>query len=269
MHVVPKKPSTSWLVVAIIVVSAAIFGYFIHIIGSSLNSQYDSISQVDASTATIAETKIELADDAALYVPSPSLFVENAPWMYVRQSNPLSSTYTPQELVPLTVPTGYSDEPMQLRKDVLSRLRELFDAATTSGYELMVSSAYRSIEEQQSLYDEFVATRGEALASQYVLLPGASEHHTGYAVDLTDASAQCRVDIDQCNLSPATAEWIATHAPDYGFIVRYPSGKKDITGIAHEPWHLRYVGKVLARQLTDNDLTLDEFILLAAPGRAK
>ena len=110
-------------------------------------------------------------------------------------------------------------------------------------------------------------TKGEAYAKTYVLTPGASEHHTGYSLDLTDASTVCKKDSDDCNLSPATAGWIAEHAHTYGFIVRYPSGKESIAGISHEPWHIRYVGVVLATQLYETETTLDEFIEEVAPGR--
>jgi D-alanyl-D-alanine carboxypeptidase len=263
------RPETSWWFLLIFFISALIFGWYILFIGRGIDLEYDQTAAQDEKTATADMKKIDLGNETPLYIPTLSVFRSNQPWMYVTKSSPLPSTYEPQTLTPLDVATGASESVMQLRESVSQQLSDLFEAAEADGYTLMVSSAYRSVTEQQKLYDSMKKARGAAYADQYVLTPGASEHHTGFAVDITDASAACKKDSDDCILSPATAAWLEENAPDFGFIIRYPSGKESITGISHEPWHLRYIGVVLARQLTTAGLTLDEFIEQVAPGRVK
>lgn len=116
-------------------------------------------------------------------------------------------------------------------------------------------SGYRSVEEQDLLFQTRVAeqlalglTEDEAIAqvSQTILPAGFSEHHTGLAIDLMRASD--------------VAEEIAKAAPDYGFILRYPAGKEDITGVSYEDWHFRYVGEASAKYMTEHDLTLEEYL---------
>ena len=132
----------------------------------------------------------------------------------------------------------------------------------------MISSAYRSVSEQSALLKSYTATLGATTAHEYVARPGTSEHHTGLAVDVDDANAACQADAGRCAISPETAAWLATHAPAYGFIIRYPEGKKAVTGIAYEPWHLRYVGPA-ASTLTEAGLTLDEFVRKVDPASLK
>ncbi len=263
------RPETSWWFLLIFFISALIFGWYILFIGRGIDLEYDQIAAANEKTTILDMKKIDLGNETPIYLPTLSVLRSNQPWMYVTKSSPLPSSYEPQTLTTLYVATGASGSVMRLREGVSEQLSGLFEAAEADGYTLMVSSAYRSVAEQQKLYDSMKQTRGESYADQYVLTPGASEHHTGYAVDITDASSGCKKDSDDCILSPATASWLEENAPAHGFIIRYPSGKESITGISHEPWHLRYVGVALARQLTAADLTLDEFIEQVAPGRVR
>lgn len=262
------KPTTSWWFIVMFCLAALVFGGYIVYTDRGIQLIETESSAQAYETAAKSVQKIEIDDTAPLTVPL-SLLAANQPYMYVSKSSSLSETYQPTTLETVTVLSTNDGGTLQLRSDVDARLEQLFAAATHEGYSLMVSSAYRSISDQQKLFDDFVKTKGEALAKEYVLTPGASEHHTGYAVDVTDASASCKVDSDKCNLSPASAAWLADNAPAYGFIIRYPSGKEPITGIAHEPWHLRYVGKALATRLSDSGISFDEFIEQIAPGRVR
>lgn len=266
-HKTPHE--TSWLFIIIFMILATIFGWFIVYTSRGVELMYAETATIEQVRYDSSIQKFDLADSSSLHVPSLDVYGLNQSWMYVSEAAPLPKTYEPAELVDVTLPRADKEVPMKLRADVLKRLEQLFSVAKQDGNELMVSSAYRSISDQQELYDDFVRTRSEAVAKQYVLTPGTSEHHTGYAVDITDASVRCEQDSSECNLSPASATWLATNSPKYGFIVRYPSGKEPITGIAHEPWHFRYVGVVLAMQLTEADLALDEFIEQATPGRIR
>lgn len=120
-------------------------------------------------------------------------------------------------------------------------------------------SGYRSLEEQQSIYETSLIENGEAFTHKYVALPNHSEHQTGLAIDL----AKKQEDIDFirpefpyegiCNV-------FRSRAADYGFVERYQKGKEEITGIAHEPWHFRYVGYPHSKHMKDMDLSLEEYI---------
>lgn len=263
------KPTTSWWFLILLVIAALVFGWYVLFTARGIELSYDETTALESATLAKQMKKIETGNKKAIYLTGLDMLSANRSWMYVTKTTPLPNAYKPADLTKLSTPTGASDSPMQLRRDVSMQLEKLFAFAQTEDYDLMVSSAYRSIDEQTRLFEEMKTERGSAYAEQYVLTPGASEHHTGYAVDITDASSACKKDADQCILSPATAAWLADNAPGYGFIIRYPSGKESLTGISHEPWHLRYVGVVLATQLSENDLTLDEFIEQIAPGRVK
>jgi D-alanyl-D-alanine carboxypeptidase len=97
------------------------------------------------------------------------------------------------------------------------------------------------------------------LSSQAVTVPGSSEHEIGLALDIYSP------DYKQLNSGFGDTEegkWLAEHCAEYGFILRYPLGKEEITGIEFEPWHFRYVGKAAAKIITENEITLEEFVLI-------
>ncbi len=122
-------------------------------------------------------------------------------------------------------------------------------------------SGWRSQEEQQAIWDDTLSKEGEAFTRQYVALPGCSEHQTGLAIDLGRASEE--IDFIRPDF-PYDGVWGAfrQQAADYGFILRYPAGKEAVTGIAHEPWHFRYVGVPHARIMAERELTLEEYVTL-------
>lgn len=147
------------------------------------------------------------------------------------------------------------------------------NAASEAGFPLAMVSAYRSVSSQQEVFTQHVqevmaqkgVTEEEATAEtkQTMTEPGYSEHHTGLAVDVVDQdwyNNYTSTVLDASYGDQPGAKWIAEHAPEYGFIVRYPNGREDITKITYEPWHLRYVGKESAKYITEHDLTLEEYL---------
>lgn len=137
----------------------------------------------------------------------------------------------------------------------LSRLMERLD-----GWKYIVPvSGWRSLREQQAIYDESIREHGPEFTRQFVALPGHSEHQTGLAVDL--GLRQEKVDF----IRPAfpyqgVCQAFRELAPAYGFIERYPAGKEAVTGIAHEPWHFRFVGTPHAQAMTRAGLVLEEYL---------
>ena len=129
---------------------------------------------------------------------------------------------------------------------------EMQSAAANDGIWLTIVSGYRSYWYQDQLYWNYVYTRGgQAEVDRFSARAGHSEHQTGLSMDLNNASRYFA--------GTPEAQWIEQHCADYGFIVRYPDGKEDVTGFMYEPWHVRYVGKELAGTLTDQGMTLEEY----------
>ncbi len=263
----PVRPTTSWFAIVVLLIAAVVLGWYVLFTARGIDlSLEESQKQADIASKLSVQS-IDLGAEKPVVLPTLAQLTPNSSWMYVSRDSPLATEYKPDNLQDITVPHADEQSSMKLRADVHDNLESLFEVATENEYDLMVSSAYRSVADQQKLYDTTVQTNGEIYAKKYVLTPGASEHHTGYALDVTDASSACTKDSDDCILSSATAAWVADNAHQYGFIVRYPGGKEAETGISHEPWHLRYVGVVLATQLYETDTAFDEFIEQIAPGR--
>lgn len=155
------------------------------------------------------------------------------------------------------VPAWASSQPNGLSAETNAALTKLIADARKRGVTLRVRSAYRSYATQASSYSRAVATYGTKKANQFFAQPGASEHQTGLSLDLTDAAGRRGYAFRG---TPA-ANYIAAHADDFGFIVRYPQGKESITGYEWEPWHVRYVGtKVAAAIAKKPGMTLEEYL---------
>lgn len=160
---------------------------------------------------------------------------------------------------------------VQVSKLLANDLKALFkEAKQTQGYALYCTSGYRSVEKQSSILNQEVrvlTNRGVKnplkVARRTINLPQQSEHHTGLAVDIVSSNA---LTLRAFKVSKE-AVWLAKNAPKYGFILRYPANKEPITGISFEQWHFRYVGREFAKLLTQEKLTLEEWIEHAKKGR--
>ncbi|MGN0587568.1 MAG: D-alanyl-D-alanine carboxypeptidase family protein, partial [Oscillospiraceae bacterium] len=124
--------------------------------------------------------------------------------------------------------------------------------AAAEGLNIYISSAFRSYEYQSGLYQRYADRDGQAAADRYSARPGHSEHQTGLAFDLNT--------IDSSFADTAEGKWVAENCYKYGFIIRYPEGKEEITGFIYEPWHIRYLGKDTAKSVYDSGLTLEEYL---------
>ena len=139
-------------------------------------------------------------------------------------------------------------------------LQEMFDAARAEGIYPIVREGYRTAEEQQEILDDKIQTyinqgysqsRAEKTAKEWVALPGTSEHQLGIAVDINADKSKCS--------NEDVYGWLAENAYKYGFVLRYPLGKQKITGTSYEPWHYRYVGKEVAREIYEREICLEEY----------
>ncbi len=177
----------------------------------------------------------------------------------VNKFNRLPDDYAPDDLVYPDVRFTFNEqiEKRMLRKEAAEALEDMFAAAEKDGIYLAGVSAYRSHETQKALFNRYVKQDGYEKARTYSALPGTSEHETGLAIDVTSSDGKCAV--QDCFGGTKESDWLEEHAAEFGFIIRYPKGKEDITGYKYEPWHLRYVGRELAEELAAEGLTMEEY----------
>lgn len=171
----------------------------------------------------------------------------------------LPSDYIPPNLMVPNVKFSftYSSDKRKLRKVAAEALERLFEAGEKEHIELYGVSGYRSYARQKQIYDKNIATRGQAATDAVSAKPGSSEHQTGLTIDVSARSVNFR--LDQSFGDTKEGQWLAKNAHHYGFIIRYPYGKSEITGYSYEPWHIRFVGKTVATYLYENELTLEEY----------
>ena len=141
----------------------------------------------------------------------------------------------------------------RLRAQAADAYKQFAKAAKVAGVNVMPISGYRSFSEQASLYDSYVRQYGQATADTLAARPGYSEHQTGLAMDIGNASGVCA--LQACFANTPAGQWAAKHGWEYGFIIRYPAGAQATTGYTYEPWHLRYVGRAIAEDMKSTGIT--------------
>lgn len=181
--------------------------------------------------------------------------------LLVNGSNPLPDNYDyTAELT--TIPKEYHNGQLdQINKNIWPYLKAMIDDARSEGVKLYVWSPYRSYNIQKMLFDRQVKkqiaagvpeSQAEDKAATIVARPGTSEHHTGLAADINMAD-------DAFENTPMFA-WLTEHCQDYGFIMRYPKEKIDVTGVIYESWHYRFVGINVAKDIKSKGVTLEEYL---------
>lgn len=132
-----------------------------------------------------------------------------------------------------------------------SQFNKLTEDAAKEGLNIYFASGFRSYEYQSEIYNNYVNAYGQESADTFSARPGYSEHQSGLAIDVNS--------IDDSFRNTPEAIWLAIHCHEYGFIIRYPEGKQDITGYKYEPWHIRYVGTDLSYPIYESGLTVEEY----------
>ncbi|MCH4985387.1 D-alanyl-D-alanine carboxypeptidase family protein [Macrococcoides goetzii] len=155
----------------------------------------------------------------------------------------------------IALPESYAPGEIQEARQAID---QLIQQGNAQGLNLVLRSGFRSYETQTELYNNYVARDGQSKADTYSARPGHSEHQTGLAFDLGNTAGTDDFKVSFENT--AEGKWIKENAQDYGFIIRYPKGKTDITGYQYEPWHLRYLGKEIAQKVKSSGLTLEEYL---------
>ena len=168
----------------------------------------------------------------------------------VNKYNHLPDGYEPDDLVTLTSKYN-SGRNSSMRKEAAEAFMKMVDGAMLDGITLKNASAYRSYSYQVNLYNSYVLRDGKEKADIYSARAGYSEHQTGLCTDINT--------IDDSFDGTDAAKWLKDNAYKYGFIIRFPKDKENVTGYKYESWHYRYVGEKAAKIIFDEDLTLEEY----------
>lgn len=194
--------------------------------------------------------------------PVPDFTDPNSILVLVNKERPLPAGYEPTDLVEPDVPFSFAEkhEKRLMRREAARALEELFAASQKEGLSLYAVSGYRSYERQKAIFAYNASRYGEEQANQFSARPGESEHQTGLAMDVSSPAVQFDL-VEEFGQTPE-GRWLAEHAAQFGFIIRYPEDKTHITRYQYEPWHLRYVGKEAAQEMAARNLTLEEYVQL-------
>ncbi|MDN4602722.1 M15 family metallopeptidase [Paenibacillus sp. F6_3S_P_1C] len=230
--------------------------------GSGNASTGEEGSSDAANGATTEDPLMEKRSISALQTTiDTQAVVTNAQAMtvIVNKQRSLPEGYEPSDLVEPNVPFSFDGphEKRHLRKEAAEALEKLFAGAKADGIELRAVSGYRSYERQVSIYNNNVKTKGQEYTDRVSSVPGHSEHQTGLAIDVSSPSVGNA--LEEVFGTSKEGQWLAEHAAEYGYIIRYPKGEDDITGYVYEPWHIRYVGTDLAPDIVKSGLTLEEY----------
>ncbi|MEK5330996.1 MULTISPECIES: M15 family metallopeptidase [unclassified Lysinibacillus] len=178
---------------------------------------------------------------------------------YPNQTIPTEPTYIDGILLankryplPSTFAPGESPEARQA-------LNKMIAEAKQQGFNLVAFSGYRSYEYQTTLYNNYVKRDGQAAADRYSARPGFSEHQTGLAFDIGEVGKDDLWLTEEFGETPA-GQWLFNNAAQFGFILRFPQNKEDITGYMYESWHYRFVGVDIAKKIKEQNLTLEEYL---------
>lgn len=204
----------------------------------------------------VTESPIEFKLDLSSYEEYMNPADRDAYLFIVSAEHPLTKDYVPVDLTG-SIYTRSDRETRMLTKYACLALEAFLKEGEANGiYGVTVTSAYRSYEYQEELFQQEILIEGSAEeAAKDVNPPGISEHQTGLAVDMHNMSSASVAFGDT-----KEAKWLAENAHKFGYILRYPDNKTDITGINYEPWHFRYVGRYHATKMNELDMCLEEYV---------
>ncbi|MCI8647952.1 MAG: M15 family metallopeptidase [Firmicutes bacterium] len=206
--------------------------------------------QSDASrqaSSGISEENSQTADRSSEYL------------ILVNKTHGIGKTHKPKDLK--AAKPAASDRPeeyQKLRKAAARAFYRLSKGAKKKDCVIKLTTGFRPYDYQKTLYKQYIQADGKKRAEQYSAKPGYSEHQSGLSADVSSPS----VDYELTRSYGKTKEgkWLAKNAHKYGFIIRYPKGREDITGYEYEPWHIRYVGTDAAKEIYEQGITLEEYL---------
>lgn len=234
-----------WAIAAVAVI-CAITGVFI---GCAINKTDNSNDNASLSDEMMSNQDI-----------TDNTMIDRTQWnlILVNQWNLIPENYE--------VNVKYLNNGHAIDERAYSDLIDMLDDCRAAGLSPVICSSYRSMEKQKELYNnkinEYISygysgDEAEKKAGELVAIPGTSEHQLGLALDIVDISNQA---LNETQENTQVQKWLMNNSWKYGFILRYPTDKSDITGISYEPWHYRYVGKQAAKEIYDAGICLEEYL---------
>lgn len=199
-------------------------------------------------------TDVNIGIDKPYYTNTKPSKLLNSNLILVNKYNYLTEDYIPENLEEISI--EYARSGMQLVSEAKEAFETLSQEAKKDGMTIIAMSSYRSYDYQVNLYNNYVKSDGKDAADTYSARPGFSEHQTGLAVDIYNK------ELPYTSFEETKEfEWMQKNAYKYGFILRFPKDKVNITGYQYEAWHYRYVGKKAAKYIHDHNITLEEYYI--------
>lgn len=228
----------------------------------------EAVSAADASSVSdTLSSKAESAESLSALIASPGigqavLTDTDCDWrlILVNPSHRLPDDFSVETAA---LP---ADPDVRFDARAVGNLEKLVDACEQAGHSIIIRGAFRTLDQQQELFDNktqkylkqgLSQEEAEEKAATVVAYPGTSEHELGLAVDIVSAD---NLDLNTKQEDTPTQKWLMAHSWEYGFVLRYPPEKKALTGIIYEPWHYRYVGRTVAEVMKKEDLCFEEFL---------
>lgn len=217
------------------------------------NEATDVITSVDDDSIKAQEI-VELVNhnrDREFYTEPIATDVTQEELMLVNKYYMLDKDFV-VDVVALDAAYGSSD--VLVERETYKNFQAMYDAALADGIQPYVTSGYRGYDEQEEVFASYLTDGGMEHALKYAAKPGFSEHQTGRALDIFAPGTTL-----SSFAGTPTAKWLENHAHEFGFILRYPLGKENLTGYSYEAWHYRYVGKDVAKYIFEHGITLEQY----------
>ena len=215
---------------------------------SYINDKYKN-SKVDYDDVII---KINTKTNYDYYTHTSMTNMDLGYGILVNKYYSLPEKYAPDDIVNMS--SQYSYPGNSIRKEVYEAFKEMADRAKEDKITLIVNSSYRDYATQKEIYDDYADKNGKEYADKFAARADFSEHQTGLALDIFTPGAGMKT-FEGTDAS----KWLLENSYKYGFILRYPPEKENVTGYAYESWHYRYLGKELAKKVYESGLTFDEY----------
>ena len=222
-----------------------------YFISNNLDRYFEFIKKNKNVELVDVVAKVNTNRDHKYYEHTKATDMSKGNLIIVNKYNYLDKNFKP-ELIKIS--SQYAYEGNSITQEVLDAFENMADAARSEDIALVINSSYRSYEDQESIWSSRKKSSGTAKADQYAARAGYSEHQSGLAVDL----AQYKYAYEDFEETPAFV-WLSEHAQEYGFILRYPKDKEDLTGYSYESWHYRYVGVETAKKIKSEGISFDEY----------
>ena len=258
----PSSPKQRGCVPPVILLAGILLffcGFFLGKASAEANAPlFDTSNSVSAETLPL----LEQTESSQAETTGAADHTGEAEWnlILVNGEHPLPEDFQTPELTQLR--NGQS-----IDSRAYSALQAMMDAARAEGLAPLICSSYRTWEDQETLFANKVQSYleqgysqadAEEYAAYWVARPGTSEHQAGLAVDIVDTNYQL---LDEHQAQTPVQLWLMEHCAEYGFILRYPTDKSDLTGVGYEPWHYRYVGIVAAKEIMEQEICLEEYLV--------